>query len=145
MSAKVCTFFGHRDTPSSILPQLRETLTALIEQHGVDTFYVGNQGAFDRMVRDELRRLTGIYPHIRYAVMLAYMPTQRQEADIDDYTDTVYPEGLETVPRRFAIDKRNRLMIDRADIVVTYVCRVGGAAKFREIAEKKGKCVIDLA
>ena len=57
----------------------------------------------------------------------------------------MYPNGLEKVPQRFAIDRRNRMMIDWSDIVVTFVCySVGGAAKYKEIAEKKGKKVLNL-
>lgn len=49
------------------------------------------------------------------------------------------------VPRRFAIDKRNRWMIDHSDFVITYVSRsFGGAAKFKEIAEKKNRVVINI-
>lgn len=140
----ICTFFGHRNTPDNVRPLLRETLTELIEKRGANCFYVGNQGSFDNMVRRELKELTKIYPHIGYSVVLAYMPGKRDGADLADYSDTVYPDGLENVPRRFAIDKRNRMMIDRSDIVVTYVCCSGGAAKFKEIAERKGKEVINL-
>ena len=31
-----CTFFGHRDCPSSIKPKLRDVLIDLIENHAVD-------------------------------------------------------------------------------------------------------------
>ncbi len=141
----VCTFFGHRSTPDSIRPILHDTLINLIENNGVDTFYVGNKGAFDYMVKKELKELTAIYPHIKYSVVLSYMPGQRDEFDITDYSDTIYPDGLENVPPRFAIDKRNRIMIEWSDIVVTYVCySFGGASKFKEIAEKQGKKVINL-
>ena len=146
ISIKVCTFFGHRTAPDSIRPILHNTLIDLIENKGVDTFYVGNQGGFDSMVKKELKELTVIYPHINYSVVLAYIPGKRDEFDTDDYSDTMYPDGLECVPRRFAIDKRNRMMIEWSDIVVTYVCYSGGgAAKFKEIAEKKGKQVINLS
>ena len=141
----VCTFFGHRTAPDSIRPILHNTLIDLIKDKGVDTFYVGNQGGFDSMVKKELKQLTEIYPHIKYSLVLAYIPGKRDEFDITDYSDTMYPDGLESVPRRFAIDKRNRMMIEWSDIVVTYVCYSnGGAAKFKEIAEKKGKQVINL-
>ena len=43
---KACTFFGHHDCPSSIKPKLREVLIDLIENHAVDMFYVGQQGAY---------------------------------------------------------------------------------------------------
>ena len=45
----ICTFFGHRDAPSEVIPLLQEVLQDLIERHGVKQFYVGNQGNFDRM------------------------------------------------------------------------------------------------
>ena len=58
---------------------------------------------------------------------------------------TVFPEGLESVPPRYAIDRRNRWMLDRSDYVVTYVRNpYGGAAKYKELAIKKHKTVIEL-
>lgn len=145
MSSKICTFFGHRSTPDSIKSLLFDILTDLIENHNVDTFYVGNQGGFDYMVKEELKKLSKIYPHIKYSVVLAYMPSILDEFNTTDYSDTIYPDGLETTPQKFAIDKRNRMMIEWSDIVVTYVCySIGGAAKFKEIAERRGKLVINL-
>ncbi len=145
MIVLVCTFFGHRNTPDSIRPILHNILVDLIENKGANTFYVGNQGGFDTMVRKELKKLTEIYPHIKYSVILAYIPGKRYEFDTEDYSDTIYPDGLENVPPRFAIDKRNCMMLEWSDIVVTYVCSCcGGAAKFKELAEKKGKQVVNL-
>jgi uncharacterized phage-like protein YoqJ len=92
----VCTFFGHRDCPEAIRPKLRETLIELIEHDGVDLFYVGNQGAFDAMVRSVLQELIPKYPHIGYSVVLPYMPTKRNE--YEDYSDTMLPEGIKAVP-----------------------------------------------
>ena len=146
MSGKTCTFFGHRNTPAGIRSKLHDTLVELIEHDGADTFYVGNQGGFDSIVLRELKTLSRAYPHIRYSVVLAYMPEKHSEYDMTDYTDTVFPEGLETVPRKFAIDKRNSMMVEWSDIVVTYITHSGGgAAKFKELAEKKSKVVINLA
>lgn len=138
----VCTFFGHRDAPDTIRPLLQETLTELIERQDVRHFYVGNQGNFDAMARSVLAELQTTY-EIRYEVVLAYMP---QETDpFYKNIPTVLPEGIEAAPRRFAIDRRNRWMIERSDIVVTYVIRsFGGASKFREIARKKKKQIIEI-
>ncbi len=136
----VCTFFGHRDTPNEIEPLLRAALIDLIENEQVSLFYVGNQGNFDWMVRKILRELKERYP-IDYAVVLAYLPEKPDP--YEDYSDTVYP--LEGVPPRFAIDRRNYWMLEQADYVITYV-RVGwgGAAKFKEIAEKRGLKIYNL-
>ncbi|MBQ4573973.1 MAG: hypothetical protein IJA85_02150 [Clostridia bacterium] len=141
-----CTFFGHRDTPKKIEPILRSTLMDLIENKHVELFFVGNQGSFDALVRRNLKLMAFEYPHITYAVVLAYMPTDIKESDCEDYGDTIFPEGLEHTPPKYAIDKRNRWMLDNADYVLTYVTRSGGgAAKWMELAENKGKNVINLA
>lgn len=68
----ICTFFGHRLCPATLEAELRSVLRDLIECHGVDTFYVGNQGAFDGMALAVLRELAHLYPQITYTVVLAY-------------------------------------------------------------------------
>ena len=137
------TFFGHKDTPKEIEPTLRTTLVSLIENHDTTEFYVGNNGSFDTMVRRQLEDLSLTYP-ITYSVVLAYLPTKKSE--YDDFTNTILPEGIETVPKRFAISWRNKWMIQQADIVVTYVTHsFGGAAQFKALAVRQGKLVIDLS
>ena len=136
-----CTFFGHKDTPSDIRDKLKETIIMLIQEKGVTDFYVGNHGNFDKMVLSVLKELSKIYPPIRYSVVLAYL-TQHSE---DDYSNTVYPEGIEAVPKRFAIDYRNKWMVQQSDFVVAYVHRsIGGAAKFTEMAKRRGKEIINI-
>ena len=139
----VCTFFGHKDTPKEIEPTLRSTLIDLIENKNVNIFYVGNHGNFDAMVRRQLEDLSNTYP-ITYNVVLAYLPAKKSE--YDDYTNTILPDGIETVPKRFAISWRNKWMVQQADVVVTYVTRnFGGAAQFKEMAKRQGKTVIELS
>ena len=137
-----CTFIGHRDAPDSIKDKLKMILTELICEVGVDNFYVGNNGNFDRMVLSVLRELKLVYQHIEYSVILAYLPTGK-------YVDTeysIFPEGIEIVPKRFAIDRRNKWMIDRAEYMISYVLyNTGGAYKFMKIGERKGVKVINIA
>lgn len=139
----ICTFFGHRDTPDSVRPMLARTLRELIVSDGVRVFLVGHQGAFDRIVLGELKKTKDEFPWIRYAVVLAYLPDGNNESVTE--AETVYPEGLETVPRRFAIAHRNEWMVKQADIVVSYITHgTGGAAKYVQKAERQGKRVISV-
>ena len=140
-----CTFFGHRYVQNEIEPMLRSTLIDLIENHDCDLFYVGNQGGFDAMVTRLLRELMGRYPICAYTV-LAYLPVGGNGAS-EDLLPTILPEGIETVPRRFAISFRNRWMIEQSDCVVTHVTNhiASGAAQFKALAEKQGKTVINLS
>ncbi|MBR3974882.1 MAG: hypothetical protein IKJ88_03375 [Clostridia bacterium] len=139
----ICTFFGHKDTPKETEPTLRTTLLDLIINKNVTVFFVGNNGNFDAMARRQLKDLSVIYP-IKYYVVLAYLPYTKNKDD--DMSDTIYPEGLENVPKRFAISWRNKWMIKQSDIAVTYVKHsFGGAAQFKELAQKQGKTVIELS
>ena len=105
-----CTFFGHRDTPKEIEPTLRLTLIDLIENYNVNLFYVGNQGNFDSMVYRALKELAEQYD-IKYYIILAYLPTKQTLFSKDDTEHTLFPDGIEAVPKRFAITYRNKWMI----------------------------------
>ena len=138
-----CTFFGHRECPDSIKTQLREVLIDLVTNHNVNMFYVGNQGQFDAIVRSVLRELKKEYPQIDFAVVLAYMPGKQTE--YDDYSDTMLPEGIESVHPRYAISWRNNWMLGQSDYVVTYITHSwGGAAKYAARAKCQGKCIYSL-
>ena len=133
-----CTFFGHRDCPETIRPKLRGVLTDL-----VNMFHVGHKGRFDAYLHSELKRLTQEYPQINYAVVLAYMPGKKTE--YDDYSDTMLPEGIESVHPHYAISWRNSWMLKQSDYVVTYITHsYGGAAQFAKKARVQGKTVINL-
>ncbi len=137
-----CTFFGHRDCYGLREEDLNRVIVALIGR-GVDTFYVGHQGQFDGVVRNQLRKLKEEYPYIHYEVVLAYLPTEKKE--YDDYIDAVYPEGLECVPRKFAILKRNEWMLHRSQYCICYISHSwGGAYTFAMKAQKQGKTVLQL-
>ena len=123
---KTCCFFGHREVTHNI----RSKLTAIIEK-------------LDSMVYSVLKELKAKYPHIRYTVVLAYMPDEHTKELYGE--NTLYPDGLETVPKRFAISKRNDWMIKQSGFAVCYVYKItGGAAKFREQAEKRGLEIINV-
>ena len=138
-----CTFFGHRDCPKVSESKLRDVLIDLIESHNVDMFYVGHQGAFDALVSEVLRELAQEYPHVRYAVVLAYMPPENSGPI--DYSDTMLPEGIELVHPRYAISWRNNWMLQKSDFIVAYVNHSwGGAAQYVQKAVRSGRAVINL-
>ena len=141
-----CVFFGHKDADSSISSRLREAIVKLICEQGVNEFLVGNNGRFDYIVYSVLKEIKAEYPNITCSVVLAYLPGEKQEYE-NYYTEeeTFLPDGIEIGPARFAIDRRNKWMVEQADYVITHVTNSwGGAAKFKELAEKKGKPVINI-
>ena len=141
---KTCCFFGHREVMHNIKKILTDTIENLIVNKNVNNFYVGNQGQFDSMVYTVLKELKEKYPHIKYSVVLAYLPNKITAEIYGD--DTLYPDGLEFVPKRFEISKRNEWMIKKSAYVIYYVHKItGSAAKFRDKAVKKGCTVINIA
>ena len=137
-----CTFFGHRDSPDSLRPSLQQAIVRLIVEEGVDTFYVGHQGKFDRYALAALQQAAIEYPHIRYTVVLAYLPTRKNPEVSFHQAVTMVPDGIETAPKRFAISRRNRWLVEHADYVIAYALYRGGAMQFVELAQKKGKKVV---
>ena len=138
-----CTFFGHRDFPREMTPTLRAQIVYLIENRDVSQFYVGNQGYFDYAVLQILRSCRQIYPQIRYSVILAYMP--QQELPGIEAAETLLPEQVELAPRRYAICRRNRWMLEHADCVVTYIRHAyGGAARSAALAARQRKEILPL-
>lgn len=138
-----CTFFGHRDCPASIRPVLFLKVIGLIENHSVDLFYIGCQGAFDVLARSCVEEAAKIHPHIRYYIILEKMPSKPNQTI--DYAHTLLPDGIERVHPRFAISFRNKWMLLNADYVISYVIRsFSGAVHFTEMAKKQGKTVISI-
>ena len=117
-----CTFFGHRDSPAHLKQRIKDTIIKLVEEWCVDMFYVGSNGNFDSMAADALKEIKKEYPCIDFCVVLAYIP---KNGELNEQ-DTLYPDGLELVPQRFAISNRNEWMINHSDFVIAYVNRNGG-------------------
>ena len=133
-----CTFFGHRDSPDSLFPILKEKIFSLLINHQVSVFYVGTHGNFDTMAYRAVKELQVEYPEIRVYRVLAYMPKE-------EVPDSLFPEGVELVHPKYAISWRNKWMLDRSEYVVAYVVHnYGGAAKYVNQAKKKSKLVIYL-
>lgn len=137
---RTVTFCGHAElaAPDAVRAWLAETGESLISQ-GAVTFYLGGYGAFDRMAASVVREKKRQHPHIESVLVLPYLD---REMDASVYDATVYPP-LESIPRRFAISKRNEWMVDVSDVVIACVVHDwGGAAKTLAYAKRKKKRII---
>lgn len=136
--------FGHRDTPDTVKENLKQIISHLIQKENARHFLVGNEGNFDRLAQRILKELSEKSPTVEYSVVLAYLPKEGSEQPHE--SQTIYPEGLELVPRRFAISKRNSWMLEKADIAVFYVTApIGNSYQLMKKAKAKGKKVINMA
>ncbi len=144
---KTCCFFGHRDAPDAVKPELIKAIKELIDKHGVSNFYVGNNGSFDSLVFYALKEISANHPEISYAVVLAYLPKKESEKQPEtDWKHLVFPDGIESVPKKFRISRRNDWLIKNSQYVICYVSHItGGAFDFTQKAKKKGRTVINLS
>lgn len=134
------TFCGHKEVynEEDVRQWLCMVCIELIAQ-GASEFYCGGYGHFDHMCAATLRSLKHQHPGIRIVLVLPYLNSTMLT---DGYDETVYPP-LESVPKRYAISRRNEWMVRESDIVVAYVIRgFGGAAKTLEFAQRKKKRII---
>ena len=134
------TFCGHKDVADrdAVEQWLRLVCSNLIA-HGADEFYLGGYGGFDFLCASVLRELKKANPQIRLILVLPYLNSSMLT---DGYDETLYPP-LESVPRRFAISRRNEWMVQECDAVVAYVTHGwGGAAKTLEFARRKKKKIL---
>lgn len=138
MNEKTCFFIGNRNTPSSIEQQLIEVVEQHITQYGVTIFTVGHYGSFDSLVTRVLKKTKKQYPHIELYLLAPYALNQNRETP-EGFNSTFYPEGLETVPKAFAIVQANRYMIQNSDYLITYCHNIGNTRNFVKYAQRREK------
>lgn len=131
------TFCGHKDVHDwNLVKRWVMSVCRELIMQGADEFFLGGYGGFDLLCASVLCELKEMYPQIRLVLVLPYL---QNNMDIDGYDETVYPP-LESVPKRFAISKRNEWMVQQSDILVAYVIHSwGGASKMLEYARRKKK------
>lgn len=138
-----CFFIGSRDAGEALRPEVRAAAEALIRNEGVRDFYVGSRGSFDHLAAAAVMELMEAHPEVGLYRVLAYLPTARAILEHPGFTGTVFPEGLEKVPRRYAILRANRAMVDACDFLIAYAPHeFGNARKVLEYAkgrERQGR------
>ena len=145
----IITFCGHSDFLFSddVKQQLKNILVSEIIKNPTCRFYLGGYGDFDSLCLRTLRELKKEFQDIELIFITPYIDKNYSKLEFSKYhyDDVIFPP-LESVPRKFAILKRNEWMVEEADLVIAYVMHSwGGAAKTLEYAKRKKKRIINLA
>lgn len=143
---KTCFFIGHRHAPEDLRAPLTDAVERHIAEYGVTEFVVGHYGSFDRMaallVTDAKRR----HPEVSLFVLSPYYPDPRGALFAEKADGTFFPPDLEFVPKRLAIVRANRYMVEHSDYLIAYAWRAGNARSLVEYAkarEKKGRIHVE--
>lgn len=148
----VC-FFGHRYVERGIELEnrLNTLLHDLITQREYIDFLIGRDGDFDLLVASAVKRAIRnyAYSNTHFTLVLPYMKAEYRDNEKEylDYYDEVEicSESAEAHPKS-AIQIRNRIIVDRSDLVVCCIQhKNGGACKTIQYAKKQGKKIVNLA
>ena len=138
MEGKSCFLIGHRETSSKLLPILIQTVEKHISEYGVTAFIVGRYGNFDHLAARAVISLKQKYPKITLSLLIPYHPAERPIEKPPGFDNTYYPPGMETVPRRIAIVRANRYMVDHVDYLIAYAWHpASNARNLVEYAHKR--------
>ena len=135
---KSCFFIGHRESSSDIFPALSEAIELHILEFGVTEFIVGNYGGFDHMAAKAVIAAKERHPNITLSMLIPYHPAERPVLLPQGFDNTFYPPGMENVPRRSAIVRANRYIVDHVDYLIAYVWHPASNARdLMEYAQKR--------
>ena len=134
----ICFFIGHRDTPSSILPALWETVERHIMEYGVEEFVVGKYGSFDSLATQAVREAKQRHSRIRLTLLLPYYEPHKTTELPGGFDGSLYPVALEYAPRKIAIVRANQYMVRHSDYLIAYDAgRIGNTRKLVEYARRR--------
>ena len=134
----ICFFIGHRDTPLSILPKLQDAVERHIAEYGVAEFVIGRYGCFDSLAAQAVREAKKRHPEIRLTLLLPYYDPTKPLALPSGFDGSLYPDGLERIPKRAAIVRANQYMVRHSNYLIAYDAgRIGNTRKLVEYALRR--------
>lgn len=140
-----CTFFGEDCNVKEINKKLDSILINLVEENGINMFYMSNQNSFDKMVLKSVKALNKTYKHINYAVIISHNPNDNVfSTKLPPHT--YMPYALANFTKNQAEQLKYKWMLDCSDYVITFVKSTTSiAAKFKAIAINLKREIIELS
>lgn len=144
------TLFGHRDLNDhrKVEEGLTNILRKLLQTKEYIEIYIGRNGEFDVFSASVVKRVIKAYGNgnIGMTLVLPY-PDKDIEYYYDYYDSVMIPECIGKTHPKGAITKRNKWMVEHADLLIAYVepDRKGGALTTLKYAQKQGVEIINLA
>ena len=121
IAVKTCFFIGHRETGEWILSVLAQEVERHITEYGVTEFVMGHYGGFDRLAASAVRAAKECHPEITLTLLLPYHLHDQPIPVPEDFDGTFYPPGMEAVPKRAALVRANRYMLEHSSYLIAYV------------------------
>ena len=107
IAVKTCFFIGHRDAPEGVYARLRAAVERHITEDGVTDFVVGRHGSFDRLAARAVIEAKRRHPGVTLTLLMPYYRPKAGPLPAG-FDGSLFPEGLEAIPKRAAIVRANR-------------------------------------
>ena len=133
IAVKTCFFIGHREAGERILSVLAQEVERHITEYGVTEFVMGHYGGFDRLAASAVRAAKECHPEITLTLLLPYHLHDQPIPVPEDFDGTFYPPGMEAVPKRAALVRANRYMLEHSSYLIAYVSHPSSGS--REVLE----------
>ena len=138
----ICFFIGHWEAGDELLPTLTEAVERHITEYGITSFMVGRYGNFDKLAARAVIGAKKRHPEVTLTLLLPYHPFDRPTPTLEGFDGTFYPPGMETVPKRVAIVRANRYMVENSSHLIAYAWHPASNARelveYAQAREKKG-------
>ncbi len=146
---KACAFTGHREigkdfSAGRMLDYIEKTI-----QEGVEIFYNGGARGFDLLSAEAILMMKGKYPQIKLIICIPHEGQEKYYSPEEKgryYSIIKRADEIVTLSKWYykgCMQNRNKYMVDRSDVLITY-CKEekGGTANTvnyckREYPEKK--------
>ena len=133
-----CFFIGHREAPDTLLDELSAEVERHITEYGVTEFVVGKYGRFDALAAKCVKASKRCHPEVTLTLLLPYHPYDRPTPTPPGFDGTFYPPGMEAVPKRAAIVRANRYMVEHSEYLIAYAWHpASNARELVEYAQKR--------
>ena len=141
--------FGHREfnEHNTLEDLLYPLLKHLIKTKSFVRIYIGRNGEFDLYTATILKRVQKAIGKDNNELVCVLPYSHKDIKYFEEYyDDVIIPECIGKTHPKGAITKRNRWMVEQADLLICYVQRnEGGAYAAMKYAEKLGKRIINVA
>ena len=146
----IVAFCGHSTYVENIDDERK--ILAILEKCVADApcdLFLGEYGGFDSFAYRCAKKFKELHHEKKLVFVTPYLSENYQKNAVE-YTqgrfDQVLYPPLENVPPRYAIHRRNRWMVEQADVLIAYIThKYGGAYEMYRYATRKGKCVYNIA
>ena len=140
---KICCFAGHNSISYSekIQKQVYDKARELVVDFGVNEFWAGNYGSFDRLAAQVISILKQENFDVELNLVIPYVTKEinkHKKLYYDCYDNILMADIPEKTPKKYQILKCNQYMANKSDYLIAYVNHsYGGAYKTLEYARRK--------